>query len=92
MSKFKIGDRVVVYRDGERKAGVITDTFKDTLCVRESDDCLLSRVVHIKQCRLLKKKRVRKVYVRFSPTDNEVLYACNDPIEDGIEFVEAKRK
>lgn len=62
MSKFKVGDRVVVYHNASRIVGWLTEITGADSAVFQSDE--MSRIlVHPKQCRRLIKKKKKEIWV-----------------------------
>lgn len=103
MNKFKIGDRVAVYghvADAGKYRGYIRGYKAVVTCTIASDEIVIkfdgdgSEVeIHPKQCRKLKVKKLRHVWVRFNPNNKEEVSWCdNAPYDDGVEFVEVRKK
>lgn len=116
--KFKVGDRVSIYTNPEQcfphKALtgriVVADDFFPGIRVDQKDTWATgsSGLVnfHSKQCRLLKKKQRRRVWMNIDPAllpasinlnlakDGEHINAtiCNHPVNGFIEFIEVKKK
>lgn len=68
--KFEKGMRVAVYREGKRLKGVIESFINSyQFFVRCDDNWAI--IAHTKQCRLLKKKPRRRVWVEFDYNTNE---------------------
>lgn len=106
-SKFNVGDRVAVY-DGKRRVGYVLSTDVDTRKytgpievsnVRngKGDEWAWTNYVHPKQCRRLKKKARRRVWLH--PTKDgynfpETVHFGLDVRHCGncVEFIEVRRK
>lgn len=98
--KFKIGDRVAVYEADGRRSGYINKIY-DTgnLEVITVD---FAGAYHPKQCRLLKKKERRRVWIKRDCFDGQA-YTCTAHIvrdnkiwlpipDDYTEFIEMEKK
>lgn len=98
MSKFKVGDRVVMYNGFARHTGVINSLVRSSLYQIKIDSTESVMTFHEKQCRKLVKKERRRVWV-----DVEALRAISEDSVNGkgdglidvsewIEFTEVRRK
>ena len=97
MTKFKVGDRVAFYDGIARNTGTV-DEIDSTVDAIRVDDVWL----HAKQCRRLKKKERRRVWLNpefvpsaYQPKTRAVgtkLVISVTPVPEFIEFVEVKRK
>jgi hypothetical protein len=102
MSKFKIGDRVAVYNNGQRYIGIVCDDSVegiDQIPVKAGNGP--SYIVHKNQLRKLVKKERRRVWVRTRYIDQSYKLpdiVCLEATEvnphdsQWTEFVEVRRK
>jgi hypothetical protein len=106
MSKFKVGDKIAVYTDHKRSVGIIEAVppiqglSKDQLYVRIAIPAGHAHLTpNTKQCRLLKKKERRRVWVDPEYLRSDGFFACDGDLPvrtteraDWIEFLEVVKK
>lgn len=100
--KFKVGDRVAVYFNGTRLTGSVVgyNNEEDSLAVLKSTATDYDTVsAHPKQCRLLKKKERRRIwihrdaYFKAQAISREMIGFSREMLHDtDIEFIEVKKK
>lgn len=93
--EFKVGDRVAVYKSAERYVGKVTkvlnkEFYRDGLQVEyPQHGGLMLDIFDVKQCRRLKNKKRRKVWIAQSALEHESpVYAFQTKINGNIEFIE----
>lgn len=97
--KFKVGDRVAVYHSDKRHTGTVRYFERGLMRIalrklHNGNDTLL---VHPKQCRLLKKKEVRRIWVCEDYLSHDLLKPVNylpvlrEPFRHYSEFIEVKK-
>lgn len=94
MKAFQVGDRVAFYYE-ERYVGIITGISGDgKICqIKTTDGKSYFNIVHTKQCRHLKKRELRRVWVFFDKVGNTVGPVKHDPGTPGyVEFIEVRKK
>lgn len=84
-TKFKVGDRVLVYSGGEFRGAVTMVRESDGMLNIESD-CGFISICHPKQCRLLKKRKSLVYWVIFN-TDGQIVKTFNS-YNDAFAFSE----
>lgn len=90
---FKVGDRVRVYTERQTFDSTVSNIMGLVVCI----DDRTGIYYHFKQCRLLKKKEMRRIWIRYnfpeiSDASNVIIYNTKPPHDGFIEFLEVKKK
>lgn len=99
---FKIGDRVACYTADGRRCGIVTEVFSEK-CIRldygkgqyptKEMGWVMSNQVHPKQCRRLKTKKRREIWINL--LTGQIYYTqipYSPDYRDFVRFVEARKK
>lgn len=92
MSKFKVGEKVVVYDFSGRFTGTLTEGPNENGSFFVSSHERGPRWVHEKQCRKLVKKERRRVFLTETQARYYSVRASAEQTPNTIEFVEVRKR
>lgn len=90
--KFKVGDRVAAYINGQRVLGVLETLNPNNTFEFCADEYSSRRTVHPKQCRRLVKRERRRVSIYFGDKGTVVEGGRQFEVGEEIDFVEVRRR